>query len=424
MGYDFSLQIVLLGHADYQNELKEYENENGPLDIVFTGFNVEGEGDKPLAMIKSGYFAQLDEFLNTSEGVKLFDLYDEKLWESVKVDNNIYTIPPSLGYGGITFAFNKAYINEEDIKNFTGDLSDLEQYMDKIPFSENFSHIVLDLSNIGLFALIDCDYKDGLIFTRDKRKAYNPYEYDEYREINEVISDYRKSEYINYEFGFGGSSGHSDSDEVIRNDITNYLNEGKFFVYIGEGSDLTNINADLITYEKPGYVNTNLGANTGISANSENKEEAFQLLSLAYTDKELANLLVYGVDGVDYKLENEKAYTLEGEPYDAFMKHICLGIYEMTYPSGDEDVETSRLADKKKHFQDKVEVSPYMGFNFYNEEHIPAINKLEEMVGDNCDVWQSEDMNAEWDRINKELKKAGIDELVTAVNEALDEYFE
>ena len=78
------------------------------------------------------------------------------------------------------------------------------------------------------------------------------------------------------------------------------------------------------------------------------------------------------------------------------MKHICLGIYEMTYPSGDEDVETSRLADKKKHFQDKVEVSPYMGFNFYNEEHIPAINKLEEMVGDNCDVWQSEDMNAEW----------------------------
>ena len=36
----------------------------------------------------------------------------------------------------------------------------------------------------------------------------------------------------------------------------------------------------------------------------------------------------------------------------------------------------------------------------------------------------NEDMNAEWDRINKELKKLGIDELVTTVNEALDEYFE
>ena len=249
MGYDFSLQIVLLGHADYQNELKEYENENGPLDIVFTGFNVEGEGDKPLAMIKSGYFAQLDEFLNTSEGVKLFDLYDEKLWESVKVDNNIYTIPPSLGYGGITFAFNKAYINEEDIKNFTGDLSDLEQYMDKIPFSDNFSHIVLDLSYIGLFDLIDCDFKDGLIFTRDKEKHTIPMNMMNI-EIHEVISDYRKSEYISLNL-----------DLVVVLVILivmkllewyNKLSEWrKFFVYIGEGSDLTNINADLITYEKP-----------------------------------------------------------------------------------------------------------------------------------------------------------------------------
>lgn len=30
-----------------------------------------------------------------------------------------------------------------------------------------------------------------------------------------------------------------------------------------------------------------------------------------------------------------------------YMKHLYLGIYEMTYPRGDEDIETSRLADKK-----------------------------------------------------------------------------
>lgn len=34
MGYDFSLQIVSLDFSDYQNQLKEYEKENGPLDIL------------------------------------------------------------------------------------------------------------------------------------------------------------------------------------------------------------------------------------------------------------------------------------------------------------------------------------------------------------------------------------------------------
>lgn len=421
LGYDFSLKIVPLDFVDYQNEIINYEETNGPLDIAFTGLEFVGDGGNALNLIKSGYYTQLEEFLDSTDGRELLDIYDRKVWESAKVDGNIYTIPNGTSENQeIIFAFNKAYVNEEDIKDFTGDFFELKQYMDKTPFNEDFSHIVLGISDIDMFELIDCDFKEGLLFDRDEKKAYNPYEHDEYKKVCEVLSDYYKSKYINYNPSF---LGESTSDEEIIDSATNYLKKGDFFVFIGRKSELSDINADLILYEKPAYIQTILSGNTGITANSKNKEEAFQLLSLAYTDEELANLLVYGVDGVDYKLEDGKAYTLDGEAYDSYTRQFPFGIYEMTYPTGDEDFETSRFIDKKEHYKNNVKSSPFIGFNFYSEEYMVTINKIDEMIYNSFNIWKSEDMDAEWDRTNEKLKEAGVDELVTAMNEALDEHF-
>lgn len=423
LGYDFSLKIVPLDFVDYQNEIINYEETNGPLDIAFTGMESLGDTGKTLNLIKSGYYTQLDEFLDSTDGRELLDLYDEKLWESVKVDGNIYTIPNgTTEHQEIIFAFNKAYVNKEDMKDFAGDFSDLKQYMDKIPFDEDFSHILLDISQDEMFELIDCDFNNGLLFDRDEKKAHNPYEYDKFKKICGVLSDYYKSKYINYDLSFLIEVSYND--EEIIDYVANYLNKGNFFVYIGRKSELSDINSDLILYEKPAYIQTILSGDTGITANSKNKEEAFQLLSLAYTDEELANLLVYGVEGIDYKLENGKAYTLDGEACDSYMRQLPFGICEMTYPNGEETFETSRLIDKKEHYKNDVKASPFLGFSFYNEEYRPAINKTNEIVYNGSNVWKSEDMDAEWDRTNEKLKEAGVDELVTAMNEALDEHFE
>jgi len=129
MGYDFTLKIVQLDSLYYHDDIEEYEEENGPLDIVFTGFTPEEDGQKILELIKTGYYIPLDEYLNTDQGEKLLELYDEKLWESVKVDDSIYTIPNGAAIDeAVVFAFNEAYVNEEDIKDFTGNLSENVRY--------------------------------------------------------------------------------------------------------------------------------------------------------------------------------------------------------------------------------------------------------------------------------------------------------
>ncbi len=417
LGYDFNLQIVQIDFIDYHNDLKRYENETGPLDIAFSGLDSEEEKGKNLELLTSGYYIPLNSFFDTNHGEDLLNLYDEKLWESVKVDGDIFIIPNGAGEdNGITFAFNKRFVNEEDIKDFTGDLSQLKGHMDKVPFDKDFSHILYDLIEHDLFQFVASDYRDGLLLPWDKSGANNPYQYQEFRDILKMFREYYNSQYINYDFSLI-SFNHK------REDVEEFLETGNFFVYISGDIKQSEINADLIMYEKPANIYKRLNG-VGIRSDSENKEDAFQLLVLAYTDEELANLLVYGAEGIDYNLEEGKAYTLEGEVYDAYINQLILGIYEMTYPNKDEEFDISRLVDKKKYYQDKVMESPYLAFAFYDKSYIGMIYEIERKIVNSLDVWKSEDIDEEFNKVNKELDQLGIQELITALNDAIDKYLE
>ena len=49
----------------------------------------------------------------------------------------------------------------------------------------------------------------------------------------------------------------------------------------------------------------------GVSAQSAHPDEAFKLLSALYTNEELANILAYGEENVDYAIEDGRAVLLE-----------------------------------------------------------------------------------------------------------------
>lgn len=80
---------------NYYTELAEYVNSKGPLDVCSAGFADPENSEKAFELIKSGLFLPFDDLLASEEGRKLVDLYDEKLWDSVKVDGITYTVPKS-----------------------------------------------------------------------------------------------------------------------------------------------------------------------------------------------------------------------------------------------------------------------------------------------------------------------------------------
>ncbi len=423
-GYDFCVEFVPLSSMNFYNELAEYENRNGALDICSVGFSTLEDKEKALELVKSGCFLPLDELLATEEGKKLVNLYDEKLWASVKVDGITYSVPNGWQktVGGV-YAFNKSYISEEELKDFHGDMAELGQYMEKIPKKDGFSHMIYTNNDLDEEYLLPFDYRYGLVLPYDGEGAVNPYKEGPFYSFLNTLHAYDKKGYINYNLSLKSSNYPKTSGAVSK-----MLKEGNFFVYIkldlNLEASMDDIGAELLLYKTTPYAKSRVMGSTGILKNSKYQKEAFTLLTLAYTDETLANLLVYGVQETDYELKDGKAYAIGGGETKGDYNQFALGISEMTYPSASESFQTDRLRDKKEYFKDQVKASPYISFNFYDPKFTERRNKIHQIVLDNVDLWKSDDMDAEYDRVNELLDKAGIDPLIDAVNKQWEQYRE
>ncbi len=415
-GYDFAVKFVPLDSDNYLQDLDEYEVKNGSFDIVNSGSNIYGSPvNNAYQLIQNGYFFPLDDYLSTESGKKIFEMFDQKQWDSVKVDGRVYTIPyAGVGAREFNFVFNKKYVSEKDLAGFNGNIADLKPLLEKIPTSDGFSHIIMSLGFLeNIYPYIDCDSQYyGLALSHDGKGAHNPFEYAPFREFLSSYHDYYKKGYMNYEV----PSYAEGMDYKVQQD---FLNSGNFFVYVeGNYVDYEAIGAETITYQiEPLYIQSRPSVTAGIPQNSEHKDEAFQLLSLVHTDNQLANILVYGEEGVDFKLENGIAQTMDGGIPDIRLNDYCLGLYGSVSPTANETIIVDRATDRKNYFKDKVKASPYLGKNFDPTGYEDIITAIYKIYEENYDIWTRDDIEAEMDRVNQELKAAGIDKLVDAMNE-------
>ncbi len=417
-GYDFAVKFVPLNFANYQDELDVYEQENGAFDVVFSGTNSYGSPiDYTYSRIKKGYFTSLEDYLSTSDGKKLYEMFDPKQWESVKMDDRIYTIPNAdVEADNMQLVFNKKYINEKELEEFSGDIAELRPFLEKIPISEDFSHLLMSIGFIEYgYPYVDCDFPYyGLLLSHDGKGAHNPFDYAPYRDFLTCYHDYYQKGYMNYEVPVWG--GGIDYEEQEK-----FLNNGNFFMYAaGDAEYITSkgVGTETFTYQiEPIYIHSLLTATTGIPTKSEHKDEAFQLLSLVHTDNELANILVYGEEGVDFKLEDGVAKTMDGSVPGSTQNQYWLGLYGSVSPTANETIVVDRATDRKNYFKDKVKSSPYLGKNFDPTGYEDIITDIYKIYKDNYDIWTRDDIEAEMDRVNQELKAVGIDKLVDAMNE-------
>ncbi len=415
-GYDFAVRFVPISLDEYSRKLDEYENKNGTVDIAFSGLTNAGSPfDVAYQRIKNGYYIELQDYLETSEGKKLYEMFDSKQWDTVRVDDKIYTIPNAYWKADeVHFVFNKKYISEKDLKDFTGNIADLEPFLKKIPTSENFSHILMGLSTLeGVYPYIDCDMTYyGLMLSHDGKGAHNPFDYAPYRDFLTCYHDYYKKGYMNYNvpsYALG-----IDYDTQVK-----ILSSGNFFVYVTSNDvNYQSIGAETVTYTTESlYVQSRPFGSVGITQKSEHKDDAFKLLSLVHTDNELANILVYGEEGVDFKLEDGVAKTMDGGIPVSEFNQYWLGLYGSVSPTAKEKMIVDRNTDRLKYFKDKVKASPYIGKNFDTTGYEDIITAIYKIYEENYDIWTRDDIEAEMDRVNQELKEAGIDKLVDAMNE-------
>lgn len=164
-----------------------------------------------------------------------------------------------------------------------------------------------------------------------------------------------------------------------------------------------------------------------IASNTDVPEAAMKFLNLLYTDADVINLIIFGIEGRDYELdENGFAVYPEGEdgttvPYtnqmdngimgNAFIMHPLAGTSESSMEEGLEANQTAA-------------VSPAMGFIFDNSSvatQYTAVSNVKNqyLPGLLCG---SVDPSTEIDAFNDALYEAGLQDIIDAKQEQLDQW--
>ena len=88
------------------------------------------------------------------------------------------------------------------------------------------------------------------------------------------------------------------------------LEDGNYLVYVGNGLFRDQFADAIVKVQGYAPMYSALSCTSGVVDNSQKKEEALQFLTLMYTDHEIGNLIIYGIEGRDYRLTDGEVELL------------------------------------------------------------------------------------------------------------------
>ena len=128
-GHDYELEIKTLSYDNY-GQAVEGALENGKTDIAFLGFG-DAAGNNPVYdLVRSDLVLNLDDILSGDKGKTLYEAFPKNLWEMVKCDKHIYSIPSALASDeGVYAAFNRDYVSDDAISAWDGSIDGIYQIL-------------------------------------------------------------------------------------------------------------------------------------------------------------------------------------------------------------------------------------------------------------------------------------------------------
>ena len=291
-----TVKMTLLDWASYDQKLKATIASGEPFDICFTG---AGQNDH-IMNSRNGAFVPLNDYFDTYlSGTK--EIVGDTFLRSAQIDGVNYGVPANKekarAYG---FVYNKTLADEYDIDMSTvKSYSDIEDYLKIIQenvtdFAPLFNDSVQNLPFIEWNSFAASD-KVGTINLEGK--VINQFASDEFMTAYKEMRDFYNKGYLR-------------KDVATMKDGQSLKSNGEFFTFpvtLKPGyADEQNIVAKTKGHELAQIYVTDIWAIDGfgslqcISRTSKNPDRAAMFLELVNTDKELNNLINFGVEGTHY----------------------------------------------------------------------------------------------------------------------------
>lgn len=254
------------------------------------------------------------------------------------------------------------------------------------------------------------DLKDG------KLKVVNQFETDEFKELVEYATRWRQMGYINKDkiSSSGGAQDYNVMDIVF---------DGTW----KPGAEQTSTDGTVrrpIQLSEPTYFSSFiLGTMNAISSRSENPARAMKFIELMSSNKELHNLLQFGIEGKHYtKVEGEenRISLTPNSSYDNKFFGWGLGNEFNSYVYG---AQPADMHEQSKKINETARKPAIIGFNFDPE---PVKQKIADCLAVSEEFVQllSEggfpDQQAKYNEFIQRLKQAGADDIVKEKQRQVD----
>ena len=407
--------------TDYNRIIRERYEAKEPTDILYTGSAYAGEVPAYNQAVQDGLLIPLTSLLTKTEsGQRLYHAFSEAYWTTMQYGEDIYgyrTANEQLVYDSVWMA-NRCYasdFSERDKFSLADVKSALEELAAKnevpsgvcglfadptalcsiegyIPVRYGF-HGLYFIQENGHFRVVSAAEEERLI--QDWRTI---------RECRELCGDFTESPYRQF---LKGNFVFAVTSCNLKN-----LYDGRYLC----DAILTDVN---VLFSKPQAAIYVLNAVTGIASWSEHPEEALEFLNLVATEPELSNLLTYGIEGEHYQVDpvTGNLVILQNGGLSPYAQ-TTIANKMITLPTGLEPENKTEIYAERN---DSVEFSPevlYGIHTLYSDPDIMAIVAVYEKYNG---LWDGdyEDVNQTVEQLQQELEEAGIEEVLSKLNQLL-----
>lgn len=348
---------------------------------------------------------------------------------SAKISGELYGIPTLHSYGGSTGILmrkdlvDKYQIDVSKIHKF----DDLDSVFKTIKDNEPEitplavgmttpldSYLTYDMLGDRLGVLPS--YDNGL-------KVQNYYDSDEYANLLNKFHSWFKAGYINKDAG------------TTQQYPQTYLSANKAFAYIDRSTPgslaqaQSDLGKELVWAElMPEHYITTTDVATAlwtVVQNSKNPERAMMFLNLMYSDKDIANLLIWGVEGKHYVKVSDSAVdyptgvTKQSNGYSA--ENWLMGNEFLTYTFKTADPE---IWNKTRAYNEEGVASKALGFTFSSAAVRNEITALKNVLEQYKRGLESGTLDPadKLPEFRAKLKAAGIDKVIAEKQKQLDDW--
>ncbi|WP_339287565.1 ABC transporter substrate-binding protein [Paenibacillus sp. FSL E2-0201] len=400
---------------------------NEKFDVIFTASYLAYNSNST-----KGQYLQLDDLLDQyGQGIK--DTLGPDWLKGSQIDGHSFAVPTLKEFAGSAgILFRKDLVDKYQIDlDSINTLDELTPVFQKIKEGEPGVTPLVAAGSLNLTGMVGGYSLDNLsdtlgVLDPDKgdMKVVSLLETDKVKNTINLMRKWNLAGYVN-----------KDAATIKDDQLYNLMKAGKGFAFAaptkpGKDAEMsTTLGMELVQKDflKP---QTTTGEATGamlaISRTSANPERAMMFLNLLYTDKELINLLDFGIEGTHYVKsadnilsypEGVTAQTSGYNPGTAWM----FGNQMNTYLWDNEDPQKW---EKFKAFNDSSTKSPALGFvwdptNVKNEVAACANVKAEF----NASLFTGAiDPDKYMSQYIQKLKDAGLDKIIAEKQKQLDEW--